>query len=65
MMACLEFASIEEHHPAADHRESVVEFEIVEDGAFGNDVLKQGPQVGDVPLAVTQLIDKAALSLPG
>jgi hypothetical protein len=59
----LELASIEEHHPAPDHREGVVKFEILEDGAFGNDVFQQGPQVGDIPLAVTQLIDQAALGL--
>jgi hypothetical protein len=45
VVARLGLASIEEHHPAADHREGVVELEIVEDGAFGNDVFKQGPQV--------------------
>src|SRR5438105_2608359 len=56
---------VEQHHPAADGREGVLELEVVEDGALGDDVLQQGPQVGDVPLAVAQLVDQAALGLPG
>src|SRR5687768_2979370 len=64
-MARLELAGVEQHHPAADYREGVVELEVVEDGAFGDDVLKEGPQVGDVPLAVAQLVDEAALGLAG
>ncbi len=65
MVARLELAGVQEHHPAADGREGVLELEVVEDGALGDDVLEQGPQVGDVPLAVAQLVDEAALGLPG
>ena len=63
MVARLELAGIEQHHPAADHREGVLQLEVVEDGALGDDILEQGPQVGDVPLAVAQLVDEAALGL--
>ena len=65
MSARLELAGVEQHHPAADHREGMIELEIVEDGTLGDYVLKQGPQVWDVPLAVAQLVDEAALGLPG
>ena len=65
MVARLELAGVEQHHPAADGREGVLELEVVEDGALGDDVLEQGPQVGDVPLAVAQLVDEAALGLRG
>ena len=65
VVARLELAGVEQHHPAADDREGVLELEVVEDGALGDDVLEQGPQVGDVPLAVAQLVDEAALGLPG
>ena len=65
VVAGLELAGVEQHHPAADHRERVVEFEVLEDGTFGNDVLEQRPQVRDVPLAVSQLVDEAAFGLPG
>ncbi len=65
VVARLELAGVQEHHPAADGREGVLELEVVEDGALGDDVFEQGPQVGDVPLAVAQLVDEAALGLPG
>ncbi len=65
VVARLELARVEQHHPAADGREGVLELEVVEHGALGDDVLEQGPQVGDVPLAVAQLVDEAALGLSG
>ena len=37
----LELASVEEHDSAADHRERVLELEIVEDGILGDHILKQ------------------------
>ena len=64
-MARLKLAGVEQHHPAADHRERVLELEVVEDGARGNDILEQCPQVGDIPLTVAQFVDEAALRLPG
>src|ERR1700741_5418593 len=65
MLTGLEFASIEQHHPAANRWEGVIEFKVVEDGAFGDDVFKQCPQVGDVPLTITQFINETALGLYG
>ena len=65
MVACLELAGIEQHHPPADGRERVLELKVVEDRALGDDVLEQGPQVGDIPLAVAQLVDQAALGFVG
>ena len=59
----LELACIEQHHSAANHREGVLELEIVEDRALGDNVFQQCSQVGDVPLAVTQLVDQTALGL--
>ena len=50
---------------AADHRERVLQFEVVEHGAGGDDVFEQGAQVGDVPLAVAQFVDEPALGLTG
>ncbi len=65
MAARLELAGVEQHHPAADHREGVLQLEIVEDGTLGDDVFEQRPQVGDVPLAVAQLVNEAVLGLFG
>ena len=64
-LARLQLAGVEQHHPAADGREGVLQLEVVEDGALGDDVLEQGPQGGDVPLAVAQLVDEAVLGLLG
>ena len=65
MVAGLKLAGVKQHHAAADSREGVLELKVLEHGAFGNDVLEQCPQVGDVPLAISQLVDEAALTLPG
>ena len=43
----------------------MIELKVVEDGTLGDDVFKQGPQVGDVPLAVAQLINETAFGLHG
>ena len=65
MVAGLELARVEQHHASANHRKGVVQLEIVEDGAFGDDILEQRPQVGDILLAVAELVDQAALSFRG
>ena len=65
VVARLELAGVQEHHPPADDRERVLELEIVEDGTLGDNVLEQRPQVGDVPLAVAQLVDETVLGLLG
>ncbi len=41
MLAGLELAGIEQHHPAADDRKGVLQLEVVEHGTFGNDVFEQ------------------------
>ena len=46
-------------------REGVFQLEIVEDGTLGNHVFEQRPQVGDVPLAVAQLVNEAVLGFFG
>jgi hypothetical protein len=43
----------------------VLQLEVVEHRAGGDDVLEQPAQGGDVPLAVAQLVDEAALGLAG
>ena len=65
MVARLKLAGVEQHHPAPDDREGVLELKVVEDGAFGDNVLEQRPQVGDVPLAVAQLVNQAVLGFFG
>ena len=65
VVARLELAGVQQHHPAADRREGVLQLEVVEDRARGDDVLEERPQVGDVPLAVAQLVDQPALGLAG
>ena len=61
----LELASVEQHHATPDDREGVLQLKVVEDGALGNDVFEQRPQVGDVPLAVAQLVNQAVLGFFG
>src|SRR5207244_2527187 len=58
-------AGIEQHYPTANDRKGVFQFEVVEDGALGDNILEQGAQVGDVPLAVAQLINEAVLGFNG
>ena len=65
MLARLELAGVEQHHPAPDDREGMLELEVVEDRALGDDVLEEGAQVRDVPLTVAQLVDQAVLGLLG
>jgi hypothetical protein len=43
----------------------VLELEVIEDGAFGDNILEQCPQIGDIPLTVAQLVDEAVLCLLG
>ena len=65
VMARLELAGVEQHHPTPDSRERMLELEVVEDRALGDDILEKRPQVGDIPLAVAQLIDQAVFGLLG
>ena len=63
--ARLKLAGIEQHDPAADHREGVLQLKVVEDGTLGDDVFEQSPQVGNVPLAVAQLVNEPVHRLFG
>ena len=65
VMARLKLAGVEQHHPASDDREGVLELEVVEDGTLGHNILEQCPQVGDVPLAVAQFVNQAVLGFRG
>ena len=38
----------------------MIEFEVVEEGALGDDVLEKGPQVRDVPLAISEFVNESA-----
>ena len=64
-MARLKLAGIQQHHPASDDREIVLQLEVVKDRTFGNNIFQQSPQVGDVPLAVAQLVNQAVFSFFG
>src|SRR4051794_38826799 len=64
-MACAELSSIEEHHPASDNGEVVLQLKVVEDRTLRHDVFQKGPQGRDVPLPVSQLVDEPVLSLFG
>ena len=54
---------VQQHHPAADEREVVLELEVVEDRALRNDVFEQCAQCGNVPLTVAKLVDQPVLGL--
>ena len=65
MTALPQFSRVEQHDPASDDREGVLELEVVEDGAHGDDVFEQRAQIGDVPLPVAELVDQLVLGLFG
>ena len=60
-----DLAGVQEHPPPADALEVVRDLEVAERAVLGEDVLEEGPQLGDVPLAVAQLVDEPALGLLG
>ena len=43
VVAGLKLAGIEQHHPAANDREGVLQLKVVENGALGDHILQQGP----------------------
>src|SRR5688500_4389966 len=65
MMPRLELTGVEQHHPSADGWEGVRKLEIIEDGTFGNNILKQSPQIWDIRLTVAELVDQAVLGFCG
>ena len=60
-----DLASVEEHPPPPDALECVRDLEVAERAVLGEDVLEERPQLGDIPLAVAQLVDEPALGLLG
>ena len=65
MVSGLELARVEQHHAPPDDRKVVFQFEIVEDRTLRNDVFEERSQVGNVPLAVAQLVDQAVFGFLG
>ena len=60
-----DLAAVQEHPPPADALEVVRDLEVAERVVLGEDVFEERPQLGDVPLAVAQLVDEPALGLLG
>ena len=58
-----EAAGVEQHAPRADRREVVLDLEVMDGDLPGDRLLQQRPQAGDVPLAVAEVVDEAALRL--
>src|SRR5688572_1133651 len=58
-----ELAGIEEHRAATDGGKVVSDLEIPELGVLWNDVFQQASQLGNVPLAVAELVQQPALRL--
>src|SRR5207247_6921662 len=57
----LEHASIDQKGAAPDLFKVLRDFEVVEETAAGDDILHQFAQPGNIPLAVAQLKNRAAL----
>ena len=60
-----DLASIEEHALGADVRKRVRDLEVVEGGVVRQNLLKQVPQGGNVPLAIAQVVEPVRLRLLG
>src|SRR5580704_16301545 len=60
-MARLKLAAVEQHHPPPENREVVLQLEVVENRTLGNNIFQESAQIGDVPLAVAQLVNQAVL----
>src|SRR5271170_6929713 len=61
-MTRLKLAGIKQHHPASDGREIMLQLEVVKNRTFGNNIFQESSQVGDIPLAVAQLVNQAVFS---
>ena len=59
----LKTAGVEKHGLAANRREVVFNLIVVDGMVVGQDFIQHAPQLGNVPLAVAQLVDEAALRL--
>jgi hypothetical protein len=64
-MGCLKLVGVEQHHPPPDCREVVLQLEIVEDRILGDNIFEEGSQVGNIPLAVAQLVNQSVLGFFG
>ncbi len=60
-----DLAGVQQHDPAPDARKDMVDLEVIHGGAVGKDGLQQQPQRRDVPLAIAQVVEQAALGLAG
>ncbi len=56
-------AGIEQHVPSSKVGEGVVNLEVFNGMAVGQNLEQQRPQCRDVPLTVTQVVDEAALRI--
>ena len=56
----LDLAGVQQHDAAADGREVVLDLVIVERRLLRQDRFKQLPQLGDVPLLVSEIVDELA-----
>src|SRR5580693_6419830 len=61
MVARLKLTGVEQHHPPSNGREVMFQLKVVENGTLGNNIFEEGSQVGDVPLAVAQLVNQSVL----
>ncbi len=61
MIARLKLAGIEQHDASPNDRKCMRQLKVVEDGALGNYVFEQRAQVGNIPLAVAQLVNQVVL----
>ena len=58
MLARLELAGLQKHHPATNHRKRVLELEVLKDCVARNNVLEQEAQVRAIPLTIAQCVDQ-------
>src|SRR5271165_4616458 len=61
VMARLKLAGVEQHHPPPNGREVMLQLKVVKDRTLGDNIFQEGSQVGNVPLAVAQLVNQAVL----
>ena len=57
----LEAAGVEQHVPTPESGEGVFNLDVFNGVAVAQDLGQQRPRLGDVPLAVAQVVDEAAL----
>src|ERR1043166_3327531 len=60
---CYQTACIQQNHTPPDIGEIMFDLIIVKNRSLWNDILQKCPQSGDIPLAISELINQAALRL--